>query len=1044
MKVESLTLQALGPFNERQHIDFQALGENALYLINGPTGAGKTTLLDALCFALYGQTTGKTREVADMRCQHAPANRLTEVELLFSVRGKRYKIQRQPQQQRPKARGEGLTLEKPKASLWDCSEANPKVIVANSASACTKEVQSLLGLTAEQFRQVIVLPQDNFRQFLLADSNQREAIFGQLFDTTRFKTIELKLKAKGHEIIKAVEQIKERAQGALLSADLENIEALSQAKATNEQQLSLAETWKTDAQNFLETKKNEFQQAKTLAAEFSELSKLQQTFREHQSTVENNKSEEQRLAAARLADAIAPPFENWTNAKKLNALTKTNLQQFEKQLAEVETKAETLKAQENKVKTKAEAYAKHPFEIQRLKDLRQDVERLGEVRSLLKQKQESQAQAKKQLSDHLAAQEKQSQRIQSLSDDIARTQALGPKLGKLQVVLSTLNQLAGHYQERARKKGFCAKKNQQIAAYQRELKAEKDTLASHREDVMTLEMHWHEQQAARLAKALQVDQACPVCGSTEHPHPAKPPTNQQAVLEDELNSAKEQLLRHNEQVESIHSKLQVEMAIVGESEQQLLELEKHIDVQHHNLRTQFRDSKLPLNDITSYEQTRAAIDLCQARIKSIEDKISSLADQQNNLVSLQQEQEKLTTTIKNTEKTLADLALEVSKKHEAVALLIDQLPAEINTAKALTAHLAQLEQEWQNLLGQQKRLDEAMQQNQEQRVECRTLVIAQRKQLQDAEQESQQAEAAWLQALTQTPFANQMGFAEARLSTEEQNQLQQNIDTVKQRTTRLQAAIDQQQARLANQTPPNLLDLEEQLKTCASRLQTLHDLWQEKNHRRQVLQKLEKDIATLEKKMEKLNEDYRIWGDLAQVASGQNSQKINFQRYALSVLLDEVLSLASVRLQVMSRGRYQLLRQQDKAKGNKASGLDLVVADLYTGQVRPAATLSGGESFLAALALALGLSDSVQNHAGGIKLDTLFIDEGFGSLDQEALSRAIDTLLDLQAHGRSIGIISHVEGLKELLDRRIDITSKNGESKAKLVGVEKPLSNLVN
>lgn len=174
-------------------------------------------------------------------------------------------------------------------------------------------------------------------------------------------------------------------------------------------------------------------------------------------------------------------------------------------------------------------------------------------------------------------------------------------------------------------------------------------------------------------------------------------------------------------------------------------------------------------------------------------------------------------------------------------------------------------------------------------------------------------------------------------------------------------------------------------------------------------------------------------GTLADVANGNTGNKISLQRFVLSVLLDDVLLEASHRLQLMSKGRYRLLRKEERAKGNKASGLELEVEDAYTAKVRSVATLSGGESFMAALSMALGLSDVVQAYAGGIKLDTLFIDEGFGSLDQDSLELAIRTLMDLQSAGRMVGVISHVTEMKEQIASRIDILKSAEGSEIKLV-----------
>jgi len=192
-------------------------------------------------------------------------------------------------------------------------------------------------------------------------------------------------------------------------------------------------------------------------------------------------------------------------------------------------------------------------------------------------------------------------------------------------------------------------------------------------------------------------------------------------------------------------------------------------------------------------------------------------------------------------------------------------------------------------------------------------------------------------------------------------------------------------------------------------------------------------IAQAASKSAALEAKYKVVGTLSDVANGATGDKLSLQRFVLSALLDDVLVEASARLQVMSKGRYQLLRKEQRAKGNKASGLELEVDDAYTGKVRSVATLSGGESFMAALSLALGLSGVVQAYAGGIVLDTLFIDEGFGSLDAEALELAIRTLVDLQRTGRMIGVISHVAELKEQMPIRIDITCDQSGSHLQIV-----------
>ncbi|HCL22941.1 MAG TPA: SMC family ATPase, partial [Halomonas sp.] len=239
------------------------------------------------------------------------------------------------------------------------------------------------------------------------------------------------------------------------------------------------------------------------------------------------------------------------------------------------------------------------------------------------------------------------------------------------------------------------------------------------------------------------------------------------------------------------------------------------------------------------------------------------------------------------------------------------------------------------------------------------------------------------------------------------------------------------QTQLAEKTPQDVAALNAQAESAQAQENSQLEAWRQLDGRLATLQNIHQKLAAAHASQAELEAQYQLWGTLSDVANGRTGHRISLQRFVLGVLLDDVLIQASERLVRMSRGRYQLVRREAPSKGNKASGLELDVADTYTGKNRPVATLSGGESFMAALSLALGLSDVVQAYAGGIQLDTLFIDEGFGSLDQDALDQAIAMLSELQMSGRMIGIISHVSELKEQMPVRIEVSaSRHGSSVA--------------
>ena len=294
---------------------------------------------------------------------------------------------------------------------------------------------------------------------------------------------------------------------------------------------------------------------------------------------------------------------------------------------------------------------------------------------------------------------------------------------------------------------------------------------------------------------------------------------------------------------------------------------------------------------------------------------------------------------------------------------------------------------------------------------------------------------AWQSALQISVFDNLDDFLNCRLDQQEIDDLRNQIDQYNSQATAISGSITQLQESIKDRPYPNIDECAATLKTATEAFDEIDQQFRNIDERCRLLFNIKDKINLANEKNRQLDEDYKVIGTLSDVANGKNSINISLQRFVLSVLLDDVLIQASERLRLMSKGRYRLLRKQEKGKGNKASGLELLVEDSYTGKTRSVATLSGGESFIAALSLALGLSDVVQTHAGGIKLDTLFIDEGFGSLDSESLDLAVKTLIDLQASGRMIGVISHVAELKEQMMQRIDITSDRGGSYISTISV---------
>jgi exonuclease SbcC len=855
----TLTMQAFGPFASTEAIDFTALGRSPLFLINGPTGAGKSSILDAICFALYGQTTGNERDAGQMRCDQAPATLLTEVTLTFRLRDAIYRVRRVPQQERPKASGEGTTTQAAEAQLWRVTPKGEEdeCLVARKVTDANVQLQQLLGLDARQFRQVMVLPQGKFRELLLAGSKEREEIFAQLFQTEIFQRIEQRLLDRAKQIVREVKDHRQRVQGILSASDVESEAALQEALAA------------------LEPDHHTAKQALAAATE----------------------QREQAVAAAQAGTALARQFEQHA------ALVKAKAALLEQQPAIQHAQAQLYRHEQT------QALATPFYALQ-------SAEKNAAAA-------ESECQAAQQAMAPRQAAHQQAQAT------LAEANAQHERVPALQRQAYEWEQSLATCQELATLEGQRATLAQQVAQALETLEQTQQEATRQEQHAIEQEMRWHQGQAALLAQRLDSGQPCPVCGSREHPAPATP--SQALVTQAEMKQARN-AYEHARQA----------WVSVQQHAQGLEQQSHHLDERCQRLREQLGDSVSLESVNASLAAVNREIDTCERTWKTAQ-------------------------------------------------------------AQAQTAHTA--------LTQAQTTLTEATQRQTEAQHTLGT------------------ARTEWQAALQASPFRDEAAFTAARLEASEQQRLSESVARFQRELAKLEGQLEASEPLLEGKTPPDVAALETHAEAAKSHEAACRQTYQRLAARVDQLTSTQQRLAEARRAEAALEAQYQLWGTLSEVANGRTGHRISLQRFVLGVLLDDVLIQASERLVRMSRGRYQLVRREDPSKGNKASGLELDVADTYTGKNRPVATLSGGESFMAALSLALGLSDVVQAYAGGIQLETLFIDEGFGSLDQDALDQAIAMLSELQMSGRTIGIISHVSELKEQMPVRIEVSaSRHGSS----------------
>ncbi|WP_104047381.1 AAA family ATPase [Vibrio jasicida] len=999
MKPIKLTMQAFGPFAQTETIEFDKLGTNPLFLINGPTGSGKTSILDAICFALYGETTGNERQGIQMRCDMAAPTLLTEVTLEFSLHGKSYRVIRSPEQEAPKARGEGMTVRKHTAALYEITDEE-KLITSKTTQVKT-EVTNIIGLNETQFRQVMVLPQGKFRELLLATSKEREEIFGQLFQTDIYKKIEYALKDKASAISKAKDEFDNQIRGALQVAGVSSEAELTEQREALSVQFESVQKQEQESLAQLNAVKTELQKAEALSNEFKKREQAEVALKQHLEQSDAVSSRQLQLDNAKKASKVELPYVTLQNASKQ---TQELEQKVAKLSQDLTVANDAVKSKEGALQTAKEQAAQLPklteqqYQLEGMKGKLVEKSELEKaINAGLAQKSEFEATLKKYiaLKEKLTLEAQQGQKSQDQARvDVASIGSVEAEIKQQQRLMQDLQKLTGLNQELAKLDALTPSK-------QASVDKAKARYAELQRSADTLELSWHNAQAAVLAQRLQAGEMCPVCGSVEHPQPAQ--FVGEEVTKDQVQNARNIEREGQVALNQLNNQLEQHNIAVGQYKQQIEQLSVELG----------QNASMDLNAL-------------QASMQQLNERLQQLSS--INLVQLEQSVNELNQRCVTGEGKINDLQNQMAANESTIKVNQEQLAKLSASLDAKYSSLEVLEQDIVAIQKQIKELNtafETAQNHLQQAVLAKTNIESQlttnQQWLNEALDRLNTAKADWNQALQASAFEDEAQFIACKVDEAEMQIWQQEIDAFKQTQIKLEQTLADLSSELRDLALPDLEGLNVKLNSIQ---QSYVEARNQLDSTRSLFERLEKvrnDIATLHDKNTKLEDEYKVFGTLYDVASGKTGSRISLHRFVLGVLLDDVLIQASQRLSLMSKGRYILARKTEGFKGAAGRGLDLVVEDSYTGKTRDVATLSGGESFMAALALALGLSDVVQSYSGGIRLDTLFIDEGFGSLDPESLDLAIQTLVDLQQTGRMIGVISHVSELKEQMAQRIDV-----------------------
>ena len=1016
MRPLKLSMSAFGPFVGTEVIDFTRLGDNPLFLLNGPTGAGKTTILDAICFALYGKTTGDEREGGQMRCDMSDDQLLTEVTFDFSLAENHYQIRRVPEQPRIKKSGEGFTIQKPEAQLYKIdSDGTQSILVSSKVSNANEYIEQLTGLDADQFRQVMVLPQGKFRQLLMADSKEREKIFSQLFQTHIYRKIEDKLKQQALAIKASVKEYENRIEGVLHNAQVASIEALEAELASLEAPLNKAQIDKAHAHEQFILISQKFKDGQGVLESFKELNKLNENDAQLNAQAKQIALHKDALLMSDKSSKVLPFLT--ALKERTEQATQAKHQAELAQVAENNGQAALNHAREQNLTLNSleEALVQDQNQLQQCNALRPQFEQLAKLQLALVSQEQEVKKSSLQEANLIKEQEKLIAGQAHIEPQILQLQSQSEKRLPIQQELARLESVLNIYQQWSN--ATAQLKNTTKLLTEAEIKGK--TLKKSFDDLkfksQEAQLIWHQGQAALLAQQLLHGVPCLVCGSDQHPNPAQSlqviPSQQEVLaLQDKERDAYGLVKQAREYYKGLSQNHKEQLSLCEElraslGDQALLSLDA--------LKLQFKNTQHTLNEAN----------LAHTKLQGLRDGLQSTGQKQQ---QVQTQLQALQTQLLVSKQALGSLEGQCQQTQ-------NNIPGQYKNLPALDLAITDLEER----INKSKKLIQSIQdqfnQAQQDLAAASANWVNAKKSRESHLQYQLQAQAQLQVALEEAGIENESKLLEMVLPSPKRENLIDTITEFEQQCIAVKAQMLQLTQQLKGIAPPDLDDLQQQVAKAKVLQQQAEEVFSQLHGRFNLLTHTQSQLITEKQKGDALEKEYAIVGTLSDVANGNTGKKISLQRFVLSVLLDDVLVVASERLNLMSKGRYQLLRKEDRAKGNKASGLELEVEDAYTSKVRSVATLSGGESFMAALSMALGVSDVVQAYAGGIKLETLFIDEGFGSLDQESLDLAIRTLMDLQASGRMVGVISHVSEMKEQIPTRIDITKTTSGSTSSLV-----------
>lgn len=986
MRLHRLRMTAIGPFAGEVEVDFSRFGASGLFLLEGPNGSGKTTVLDAISFALYGKLAQSSATVERLKSQHASPSSEPVVELVFETQSGLYRIRRTPSHQRPKKRGPGTTPAHMTVKLWrlgSLDQPDGGVLLSANLGDTEDEITRAVGLTHAQFVQTVLLPQGEFASFLQSSTNDKRALLQRLFGT--------EVLARAQDALVDGRRAAEQRRAVAAATVSRAVHALAGATGLAEQELSElvghCETGDCAAVTALLAGMREglqaavsaaaerqagatavrsdcsaqLRQAQDLAARRAvreqlraEQQRLLARGDEHQAACAEVAAAERALLVLPAAEALAVAGSRFEQAEQAVTAARARLAPALRELPESGLRAAAATGRT----------------------------RLGELADGLRRERRLAGQRAdhSQLQRRLATQlERRQQAVARLAELPARQAEVAEQRDQAAAAASRLADLSAE-RDRAQARLLAARQAvaaAKLAAENQQLAQELfDAAEGQRERLDTLRISWRASIASELGMALQSGQECVVCGSVEHPRPARPTDGH--VSQELVNSAEDELRRLSTEVETRRAEL-------AEQRAELVELQ----IRAEQLSPERAKAKL--------DQATAGLAAAQAaadRQRALDREMAEITGQLATLA--EQVQQAAVAETRLTERRDA-LAASIAEDVLAVAEARDGHPSVADRAAALTAEVALLD----DAAGASSAAAAAL----------------------TAEAEARDRFEA---ALAAAEFDEMAAWDRARRTSSELADLRARIRRYQQRLDEVGGQLSAAELTdpQLDQPPVDLAELNERLRSAeAAEAAAAAEHGAAASRLAEALSHAERLEVAVRRGAKVLTETaaaIRV-GNLV-AGLGDNQLKMELTTYVLVRRFTEIVGAANSQLRRISGGRYELEHTAART-GNSRSGLGLRILDLHTGKTRDPGTLSGGETFYVSLSLALGLADIVRAESGGVDLGTLLIDEGFGSLDPDVLDQVLAVFDSLREGGRAVGVVSHVEEVKRRIADQIQVRS---------------------